>query len=243
MVSRRMGRTTKSRAGQRGAAVFVVVVVITMLAAVGLFAAKSAALSIRASGHERQMIQAHYMNEYAMNLIMADVRVSTNGYLQELHKDSSQQMTGCEHDDPSLDNYKCYRAGVRDLERLMRTQNADQYLLCQSVEDANCADASAGADPNYPSPLGDGDLDVDFRIEISDPTAALAPVAGYDAQAGSKATHNTTMESVTISTTGQVRPYDASSFGTSTGAGVDLFSSSAATIEYGRVHVTVRGTK
>ncbi|WP_433935083.1 hypothetical protein AB3662_10600 [Sorangium cellulosum] len=61
------------RSRERGAAVFIVVLVITMLTAIGLFAAHAATLSTIASGHARRMTQTHYLAEYAMQLALAEV--------------------------------------------------------------------------------------------------------------------------------------------------------------------------
>lgn len=54
------------RAGERGAAVLVVVLLITMLLGIGMFAARSASLAAGSSGHERQMTQAQYVADYGV---------------------------------------------------------------------------------------------------------------------------------------------------------------------------------
>ncbi|XXX80000.1 hypothetical protein WMF30_14620 [Sorangium sp. So ce134] len=72
MVNASIARSRR-RAHARGAAVFIVVLVITMLTAIGLFAAHAATLSTIASGHERRMTQTHYLTEYAMQLVIAEI--------------------------------------------------------------------------------------------------------------------------------------------------------------------------
>ncbi len=72
MVSSSIARARR-RSRERGAAVFIVVLVITMLTAIGLFAAHAATLSTIASGHERRMTQTHYLTEYAMLLAIAEI--------------------------------------------------------------------------------------------------------------------------------------------------------------------------
>ena len=64
-MSRRLKRA-RSRAGERGATVFVVVLLITMLLGIGMFAARSASLAQSSSGHERQMTQAQYVADYGV---------------------------------------------------------------------------------------------------------------------------------------------------------------------------------
>jgi len=46
---------TRQRGSERGAAVFMVVLLLTMLTGIGLFAVRSAVLSTSSSGHARQM--------------------------------------------------------------------------------------------------------------------------------------------------------------------------------------------
>jgi hypothetical protein len=52
------------RQNERGAAVFIVVMVVSLLTAVGIFAARSASLVDVASGHGRQAMQTQYVGEY-----------------------------------------------------------------------------------------------------------------------------------------------------------------------------------
>ncbi|HKO47412.1 MAG TPA: hypothetical protein VJV79_06800 [Polyangiaceae bacterium] len=55
-----------SRQEQRGAAVFIVVMVLTLLTAVGLFAVRSASLADVAAGYDREGAQATLVAEYAI---------------------------------------------------------------------------------------------------------------------------------------------------------------------------------
>ena len=59
----------KRRENQRGAAVFIVVMVVTLLTAVGIFAARSASLVDVASGHGRHSLQTQYVSEYGAVLV------------------------------------------------------------------------------------------------------------------------------------------------------------------------------
>src|ERR1700720_2843853 len=62
-----------TRASERGAAVFVVLLVIVMLTGIGVFATRAAALATQASGFERQMTQTHYLTEYAVLVTAAEL--------------------------------------------------------------------------------------------------------------------------------------------------------------------------
>ena len=63
-----MAVAPRARASQRGAAVFVVVMVVTLLTAIGIFAVRSASLVNVASGHARQGMQTRLLAEYATRI-------------------------------------------------------------------------------------------------------------------------------------------------------------------------------
>jgi Tfp pilus assembly protein PilX len=55
----------KQRRAQRGAAVFIVVMVLSLITAIGVFSMRSASLVDLASGYNRQSVQASFVAEYA----------------------------------------------------------------------------------------------------------------------------------------------------------------------------------
>ena len=71
MVRPRSSRRS-SRARQRGAAVFVVVMVVTMLAAVGVFAVRQASLAVATTGYTRSLTQNQFAAEYAAMAAVSD---------------------------------------------------------------------------------------------------------------------------------------------------------------------------
>jgi len=64
--AQRAALRTARRQGERGAAVFIVVMVLTLLTAVGLFAVRSASLADLAAGYDREGAQAALVAEYAI---------------------------------------------------------------------------------------------------------------------------------------------------------------------------------
>src|SRR5450432_3491950 len=58
-------RTRRNLQAQRGAAVFIVVMVLTLLTAVGIFAVRSASLADVAAGYDREAAQASLIAQYA----------------------------------------------------------------------------------------------------------------------------------------------------------------------------------
>ena len=63
----------RRRHGERGAAVFIVVLVVTLLTAIGVFALRSVSLVDVAAGYDRQASQTLYLSEYAGRAVAAEV--------------------------------------------------------------------------------------------------------------------------------------------------------------------------
>jgi hypothetical protein len=70
---------TRRRRREAGAAMFIVSMMITVLAAVGMFALAAAATEVRTAGNERQNAQTHFLSEYG---ILAFARESEQGKVQ-----------------------------------------------------------------------------------------------------------------------------------------------------------------
>ena len=68
------------RRRRRGLTVFIVLLVVGMLFAVGTFAAKMAASGVASSGRFRQMTQTHYLSEMGMQASLAELQRDPNGY-------------------------------------------------------------------------------------------------------------------------------------------------------------------
>ncbi|KYF51303.1 hypothetical protein BE08_16565 [Sorangium cellulosum] len=130
---------SRRRSRERGAAVFIVVLVITMLTAIGLFAAHAATLSTIASGHARRMTQTHYLAEYAMQLALAEIeqRGGLNGGLA-----TGENCLGA----PDT----CWTINSRELQQ-------------SAAEDLLELDA-----PGVPGSLGRKDVRWTFEVEMTD---------------------------------------------------------------------------
>jgi hypothetical protein len=201
----------RSRAGERGAAVFVVVLVIAMLTTIGLFAARSASLSTNVSGHSRQMTQTHYLTEYAMLTA-----------LSELSSDARSSY---------LD--KMTQANSRDDCATLVTQNvSNRTCFIFSYNDVQTSLGMPLAAPNgtqYGS-FGPADVQPDFVIEMTDLSLSDRQPPGSDrsSRTGVKLYY---ME-VTLTAIGQVRPTPAA-------AGLDQTSAISASMEMSRAHLIV----
>jgi hypothetical protein len=80
------------RRDERGAAVFMVVMVLTLITAIGVFSMRSASLVDLASGYNRQNVQAGFMAEYAARA--AATYIANNEGLV----DSTERVLGCAPD-------------------------------------------------------------------------------------------------------------------------------------------------
>jgi hypothetical protein len=167
---------------QRGAAVMLVVLILAMLMGIGLVAARTAQLSIGASGYDRQMTQTHYVTQYG--IVAATSELSSArlaGYIRTM---ALSPDTQCSQGLLQLyvPDYTCYRFGYQDLQ----TQAAQTFM------------------PAVPgTALGNANIEADWLVEMSD-LAPAAPVAGMDLT--SSGASNLRFMAVTLTSTGQVRP-------------------------------------
>ncbi len=81
-------RLTRARA-KRGNALFIVVMVITLLTGVGLFAMRSASLSNLAAGYNRQGTQTLYLSEFGTRSAAAELVGKEQHYFNRIVKGST----------------------------------------------------------------------------------------------------------------------------------------------------------
>jgi hypothetical protein len=219
----RMYQRMNQRARERGAAVFVVLLVITLLTTLGLFAVRSASLSNTASGFNRQMTQTHYVAEYG--IIGAAAYLDTRGQaISDKMLDPNMMDTTCagmcRASPPNIALPKCAKLGYADMNGQVSSYNAQNELI-EPVSGPAYAPTGIGS-------LGPAPLEADFNIEITDWYEAWPPVPGFDATEGTL-----THAMVTVTVSGMVRPPQAT-------AGVwDTNAATAAGVEATRAHVII----
>jgi len=183
------------RANQRGAAIFVVVMVLTMLTAIGVFAMRAASLTTTASGYDRQNTQNHYVGEYG--LLGAVTELSTtrrSAYVDKMAKGVEKCSATKNVSDPGM-GVPCYHLFANDVQRTV----SDNFTGRPLFEPSN-----AGAGTRLePGSLGPAPLDGDFVVEMTDPGPVGTPVAGTDVGGG---TAKFRYLQVTLTSIGQVRP-------------------------------------
>jgi len=107
----------RRRHDQRGAAVFIVVMVVTLLTAVGIFAARSASLVDVAAGYSRQSLQTQYVSEYGVLLTTHELSTSAASAYTSVAQSGSDDCVATEAVDPNaVGNPFCYAFQSQELQ-------------------------------------------------------------------------------------------------------------------------------
>lgn len=172
----------RSRASERGASVLVVMLVLTLLLGIGLFAASSATQSARVSGNMRQWWSTRHVTEGAMNASLAQMATNSSGYMQRIAQDdAAATKERC----PGLENKlnaTCYAFRAPDVGVIVPPP-----------------DLATGK----PGGLGMGDLTVDFNVAASEVRPVSEPIPGYMLNEGAV---DLIFLGVTFTARAQVRP-------------------------------------
>lgn len=182
-----------ARGRERGAAVFVVVMVLTSLTALGVFAIRASSIAGRASGYTRQNTQNHYVGEYG--LLAAVTELSTtrrSAYMQKMANAGSNAETCIAN--KTRKGAPCYPLYANDVQKSVSQNFTSRPLFEQ---------ATPNTSPLVPGSLGPAGLDGDFVVEMTDPGPVGLPVAGTDV--GGSGTKFKYMQ-LTLTSVGQVRP-------------------------------------
>jgi hypothetical protein len=190
----------RSRAAQRGSAIFIVLLVITILTAVGTFAMQSAGLNQRSSGYSRQATQTGYVADYGALAALDEMTVLGPDVTRQF---INQMMSGTE---PCISNMlidaggagiPCYRMSPTDVENRLKTSGNTMTLFDQDG-------GSLGPGPQYIAGKQPGPPEGQFVVEFTDPVPS-SPPAGYDQTGVGTNAYKSTR--VTVTAIGQVRPY------------------------------------
>lgn len=214
MVIRRKTNPRRPPADERGAALFIVVLVITLLTAIGIFAARSASLVDVASGYDRQAIQTEYIAEYGIR--GATTRLA-NGEGSAALNEMRQGIDTCQATKdlvlPSGQRPSCYKWFMPEVSAALGAPLLDSPTL---------------TDPGSLGPPGATDTQVlgNFVVELTDETAGGA-VPGFQVDGQNQSFQ---MVRITLTSQGAVRPFTA-------GTACDASSSRSAGSAYVRSHV------
>lgn len=224
MVVERL-RTIRRAGRQRGAAILVVMLVFAALSALGLFAVRSASLTDLAAGYDREMTQTHFIGDYAVYALAADIAIDPTKHaaLMEKKPPANYECVGYVNEFNAGLKPTCARYELSDLELPVTARNSSARLIDQS--NAVCAQTYANCS------LGPSPLQAGMKIELTDKHPAWPPVAGNQASSSPGGGAMLGYVMVTISAEGMVRPPQA------TAGSWDTASATSAGIEQSRAYV------
>lgn len=190
------GHLPSRREGERGAAVFIVMMVLTLLTAVGLFAVRSASLADVAAGYDREGAQAGLVAEYAITASAAylanDPSTVLLGYKASI--DSSPQP--CQSNaiagafPAPAPRPGCYRLELPELQSSFGKMSGETVFA-----PANLSKGAIGASSSLNA---NETTSATFVVEITDASKTGVPAEGDDAKV------STIM--MTLTAISQVRP-------------------------------------
>ena len=190
--------TRLRRSGERGAALFVVVLAITLLTGVGLFAAHSATLVDQAAGYNRLSRQTQQMAEYGTLAVAADFGSGAAGtYLNEA-RSVDPPRTCAANAKRSAD---CFRRTYEDV-AIQTLKLSKETLL---TDDSGDIPDVIGVSTGTGSTAAAGDITGRFQTEITDISNAGLSVVGRDMGNIKAAAY----KRITATTYSQLRPVEA----------------------------------
>lgn len=178
-------RRLLQRRNERGATVFVVVLVLGMLTGIGMFAAQAASIATSTTGAARVSTQSRYFAEASMNAVMAKLSRDLGSHVNALSKQNSRVCLG-----QAADPYypQCSQFGRAYIENELGVK------LYQAYDSQSGAHGTMGRIPN---------ADVDMLVEMNDLFKIDRPIAGFDYV--SAGTANVNFMSVMLHGMGRVR--------------------------------------
>ena len=185
---------------ERGAALFVVVMVITLLTAVGLFAARSTSLVDAATGYGRQAAQTIALADYGAKLVASELGQGRAPRVFQL-MDLRNQYCPTYGTSTLLPAQPCYAYDYSQLEARVVENTGLAGTSFNIVEFQTANAGSLGGplvDPSAPS-----GIDGVFIVELFDPFE-ISNIRGESASKPSG-------REVTINSTAQVRPFSQAS--------------------------------
>lgn len=218
---------------------FIVVLVVTLLTAIGIFAVRSTSLVSTAVGYHRQSTQTGLLTEYGGRAVTAELGDgAAKTYLDMVGQGSDT----CESNN-SL--------ALADLDASLAGQNPACYKLymseiaqrVQSLSSTNILDAPTSTNGGSLGPafgLADQSITSNgvFVVEMIEPAESV-PTAG-SAQGGNNPANAFRDVSLTLTAYGQIRPYDAAASAANDPWCGNNNISASASVSTLRAHVTLK---
>ena len=186
------------RRAEKGAALFVVVMVITLLTAVGLFAARTTSLVDAATGYARQQAQSTALAGYGAQIVASELGEGRAQLVFQLMNQPNQYCLTYGDQSTSPQRQPCYAYDYNQLEARVK-QNTGTYNVIEYPDDTGLHDGSLGPalTPSVPV-YGLGGVLV---VEVFDPF----DIANIQGESASKASGR----EVTVNSIAQIRPFSS----------------------------------
>ena len=182
-----MTRSTNSRKpraarrGERGVAMFVVMMLLMMVSAAGVFVTRSSSLEIRSSGYVRQSAQTHYVAEAGASAVMTRLRSACAAYFSSnMRVQALTGLPGC----PMITTSRgpitppCYTFYLTDFDVLTSPQTLFSGASGAGATRTAGSFGQGGLSPRFMvrvTELG-ADTSPQRGTDVSDPTLAVLPV-------------------------------------------------------------------
>ena len=192
----KLNSTSFRRTSERGAALFVVVLAITLLTAVGMFAAHSATLVDQAAGYNRLARQTQQMAEYGTLAVAADFGSGAAGtYLNDARTSPKICVANAKR---AAD---CFRRTYEDVAKQTLIAAKETLLADDTGDVPDVIGVSSGTG----STPAAGDITGRFETEITDISGAGLAVVGRDIGNPNASAY----KRITATTYSQLRPVEA----------------------------------
>jgi hypothetical protein len=171
---------TRRRRHEAGAVMFVVSMMVTVLAAVGMFALVSSATEVRTAGNERQNAQTHFLAQYGI-LAVAQVTEMGNGpVLRSRMQYSRDQCLALPIPAPTFFNGGVVSANAKACTRVKPSelQKIGQWNTAVPPVETYAGQTPYLASAANPGSLGPVPITADFFVELTEEGPGRTP-AGY----------------------------------------------------------------
>jgi len=177
--------------------------VMVLLTAMGIFAARSAALTQQAAGYDRLSEQTHYVMEHGIYLATAELGRGTDAYLRPVSQNAAAdpKCFGNLNLSGGGNAYKCEKFTFSQLSAATNVaQKAKSFAEVPPITDASSADIGTA----NPGSLGHALVSPRFYVEMTDVGPAARRLPGF-AAGGTREQFD--FVQVTLAGWGQVSPY------------------------------------
>lgn len=222
---------------------FIVVLIVTLLTAIGIFAVRSTSLVSTAVGYHRQATQTGLLTEYGGRAVTAELGDgAAKTYLDKVGQgtdkcDSNNNLALADLDATlAAEKPACYKLFMSEIAQRVQSLSSNNILEAPTATNGGSLGPAFGAADQSITSEGV------FVVEMIEPAESV-PTAG-SAQGGNNPANAFRDVSLTLTAYGQIRPYDTTASGTDPWcapqgpSGQSL--SASASVSTLRAHVTLK---